>query len=105
MKSVLSHIPISWRQYYTLDFKSIIKSLESKSIHLYNFDNNLDFFFPSKAIADQQEGDEVKYCVILNADGVYIATYAALLLNLKLVQCGYYTSEEKSLPISEVRSI
>ena len=42
------------------------------------------------------------HAVILNGDGVYIATYSALLLNLKLVRCAYYSSEEKSLPISEV---
>ena len=39
---------------------------------------------------------------ILNADGIYSATYYGLLLNLKLLRCGYYDSEEKSLPISEV---
>ena len=39
---------------------------------------------------------------ILNADGIYMATYFGLLLNLKLLRCGYYDSEEKSLPISEV---
>ncbi len=39
---------------------------------------------------------------ILNADGVYLATYSALLLNLKLIQSDYYSSEEKSLPMAEV---
>ncbi len=39
---------------------------------------------------------------ILNADGIYLATYYGLLLNLKLSRCGYYDSEEKSVPISEV---
>ena len=39
---------------------------------------------------------------ILNADGVYLATYSALLLNLKLMYMGYYASQEKSLPLSEV---
>ena len=38
----------------------------------------------------------------LNGDGVYLATMYTLLLNLKLICAGYYTSEEKSLPISEV---
>ena len=38
----------------------------------------------------------------LNADGVYFATYYSLVLNLKLVTCGYYHSEEKSLPITQV---
>lgn len=27
---------------------------------------------------------------IMNADGVYLATYSALLLNYKLIQCGHY---------------
>ena len=31
-----------------------------------------------------------------------MATYSAVLLNLKLINVGYYQSEEKSLPISEV---
>lgn len=39
---------------------------------------------------------------ILNADGVYLATYSALLLNLKLLRNGYYLSEEKSLCMAEV---
>ena len=41
---------------------------------------------------------------ILNADGVYLATYSALLLNLKLLRNGYYQSEEKSLCMAEVTS-
>jgi len=40
--------------------------------------------------------------VPLNADGVYLATYSALSLNLKLHLQGYYNSEEKSVPITEV---
>lgn len=39
---------------------------------------------------------------ILNADGVYLATYSALSLNLKLIHLDYYDSEEKSLPMAEV---
>ena len=42
---------------------------------------------------------------ILNADGVYLATYSVLLLNLKLIKAGYYSSEEKSLPMAEVSRI
>ncbi|XP_070569100.1 brefeldin A-inhibited guanine nucleotide-exchange protein 3-like isoform X2 [Ptychodera flava] len=37
---------------------------------------------------------------ILNADGIYVATYAALLLNLKLVKTGHY-NQATTIPISE----
>lgn len=39
---------------------------------------------------------------IMNADGIYLATYAALLLNLKLIQISYYHEEGRQIPISEV---
>ena len=51
--------------------------------------------------SDQDKGNDA---VILNADGVYVVTYSALLLNLKLIRNGYYESEDKSLPIAEVCS-
>ena len=50
---------------------------------------------------DQDKGNDA---VILNADGVYVVTYSALRLNLKLIRNGYYESEDKSLPIAEVCS-
>ncbi|XP_039275830.1 brefeldin A-inhibited guanine nucleotide-exchange protein 3 [Nilaparvata lugens] len=38
---------------------------------------------------------------IINADGIYLATYSALLLNLKLIQHGYYQHEMKNVPLNE----
>ncbi|XP_067003777.2 brefeldin A-inhibited guanine nucleotide-exchange protein 3 [Anabrus simplex] len=38
---------------------------------------------------------------VINADGIYLATYAALLLNLKLVKQGYYTDDTKPVPMTE----
>ncbi len=49
-----------------------------------------------------KEGEDGGGGVVLNADGVYLTTYSTLLFNLKLVRCGYYHSEEKSLPITKV---
>ena len=54
------------------------------------------------AQTEQQSGEGCEATAILNADGVYLATYSALLLNLKLMYRGYYASQEKSLPMSEV---
>lgn len=39
---------------------------------------------------------------IMNADGIYLATYAALLLNLKLIRINYYHDEDRQIPVSEV---
>ncbi|KAJ9574458.1 hypothetical protein L9F63_008384, partial [Diploptera punctata] len=39
---------------------------------------------------------------IINADGIYLATYAALLLNLKLMKQGYYQEQHmKPVPMTE----
>lgn len=40
---------------------------------------------------------------IINADGIYLATYSALLLNLKLIKQGYYQEQHtKPVPMTEV---
>jgi brefeldin A-inhibited guanine nucleotide-exchange protein 3 len=40
---------------------------------------------------------------IINADGIYLATYSALLLNLKLIKQGYYLEQHvKPVPMTEV---
>ena len=43
--------------------------------------------------------------LFINADGIYLATYSALLLNLKLLYLDYYNSEQKDIkrivPMSE----
>ncbi|XP_024942475.1 brefeldin A-inhibited guanine nucleotide-exchange protein 3 isoform X2 [Cephus cinctus] len=53
----------------------------------------------------QDQGDtSVDTCAlitIMNADGIYLATYAALLLNLKLIKMNYYKEEGRLIPISE----
>lgn len=49
--------------------------------------------------------DSCALITIMNADGIYLATYAALLLNLKLIQINYYHEEGRQIPISEVRLI
>lgn len=41
--------------------------------------------------------------VIMNADGVYLATYSALLFNLKLMKRGCYHDDTKAIPMLEVR--
>lgn len=38
---------------------------------------------------------------IVNADGIYLATYSALLLNLKLINQGYYTDDSNDIPMTE----
>ncbi|XP_046466470.1 brefeldin A-inhibited guanine nucleotide-exchange protein 3 isoform X1 [Neodiprion pinetum] len=53
----------------------------------------------------QAQGDtSVDTCAlitIMNADGIYLATYAALLLNLKLIKINYYNDDTRQVPISE----
>lgn len=45
--------------------------------------------------------DSCALITIMNADGIYLATYAALLLNLKLIKMNYYIFEGRQVPISE----
>ncbi|KAL0123050.1 hypothetical protein PUN28_007584 [Cardiocondyla obscurior] len=49
--------------------------------------------------------DSCALITIMNADGIYLATYAALLLNLKLIQINYYHEEGRQVPISEERFV
>lgn len=49
--------------------------------------------------------DSCALITIMNADGIYLATYAALLLNLKLIRINYYHDEARQVPVSEVRLI
>lgn len=39
---------------------------------------------------------------IINADGIYLATYSSLLLNLKLIKMGFYQQDIKPVPLTEV---
>ncbi|KAL6418361.1 hypothetical protein ACFW04_012187 [Cataglyphis niger] len=45
--------------------------------------------------------DSCALITIMNADGIYLATYAALLLNLKLIRINYYHDEARQVPVSE----
>ncbi|XP_076240885.1 brefeldin A-inhibited guanine nucleotide-exchange protein 3 isoform X2 [Calliopsis andreniformis] len=45
--------------------------------------------------------DSCALITIMNADGIYLATYAALLLNLKLIRINYYHEESRQIPVSE----
>ena len=67
------------------------------SCSIFEVDEKLCQF--SSDICAKQSDNEV---TILNADGVYVATYSALLLSLKLLRSGYFESEERSLPMAEV---
>ena len=40
--------------------------------------------------------------VVLNADAVYVTTYSVLHLTMVLHHSAYFSSSEKSLPMSEV---
>lgn len=58
------------------------------------FKYNLSCYF------SEQYAENVQ-TTIMNADGIYLATYAALLLNLKLIRQGYYGNETKNIPLNE----
>ncbi|CAH1227063.1 ARFGEF3 [Branchiostoma lanceolatum] len=42
---------------------------------------------------------------VLNADGVYVSTFSALLLNLKLVRMGHYNGQDCRLPMTQKQFI
>ncbi|XP_074653085.1 brefeldin A-inhibited guanine nucleotide-exchange protein 3-like [Tubulanus polymorphus] len=57
--------------------------------------------FCTGLLSEQQRNTEAREMVpLLNADGVYIATYQTLLLNLKLIKCGYYAGHVVS-PVTQ----
>ncbi|XP_026279245.2 brefeldin A-inhibited guanine nucleotide-exchange protein 3 [Frankliniella occidentalis] len=62
--------------------------------------------FASKYCQGVFAGHNISDCpaapvTIINADGIYLATYSALLLNLKLIHQGYYADNNKVLPMNE----
>ena len=76
---------------------------------MFNHCEALCVFYCSLAIKSNEfvaalmtEPRPVSASIPLNADGVYLATFSALSLNFKLHLQGYYNSEEKSVPITEV---
>ncbi|XP_043279234.1 brefeldin A-inhibited guanine nucleotide-exchange protein 3 isoform X2 [Venturia canescens] len=60
-------------------------------------------FLSQQKLQDEGETnvDSCALITIMNADGIYLATYAALLLNLKLIRMNYYSDESRQVPISE----
>ncbi|XP_064629621.1 brefeldin A-inhibited guanine nucleotide-exchange protein 3-like isoform X3 [Lineus longissimus] len=58
----------------------------------------------SNAKADES-GNNNACKVILNADGVYMATYSTLLLNLKLLKSGYYSNKDQKVLVTEVEFV
>ncbi|XP_012270259.1 brefeldin A-inhibited guanine nucleotide-exchange protein 3 [Orussus abietinus] len=72
---------------------------------LQNFASNYcdGMFTEQQAMKEANSGvnSDSALVTIMNADGIYLATYAALLLNLKLIKRGYYTDESHQVPISE----
>lgn len=48
-----------------------------------------------------------EFTTIMNADGIYLATYSALLLDLKLIQSGHYDESNKgaTVPITEAQFV
>ncbi|KAI0235880.1 Brefeldin A-inhibited guanine nucleotide-exchange protein 3 [Lamellibrachia satsuma] len=68
-------------------------------------DHMMQKFSSDVCAALMTESQPASASVPLNADGVYLATYSALSLNLKLHLQGYYNSEEKSVPMTEMQFI
>lgn len=56
-------------------------------------------------VEKDNEEDTYQLVTIMNADGIYLATYAALLLNLKLIRVGYYEDQSRQVPINEVKTL
>lgn len=52
--------------------------------------------FASKC-CQHNSAQNYEIATIMNADGVYLATYSALLLDLKLVQAGHYEEQNKDV--------
>lgn len=63
------------------------------------------FSMQQKMQNQNDSSDSYTLMTIMNADGIYLATYAALLLNLKLIRLNYYEDEMKKVPISEVQIV
>ncbi|XP_040062115.1 brefeldin A-inhibited guanine nucleotide-exchange protein 3 [Ixodes scapularis] len=49
--------------------------------------------------------DGPHHITIVNADGIYLATYSALLLDLKLIHSGYYQGLSTDVPLTEEKFI
>ncbi|XP_014227579.1 brefeldin A-inhibited guanine nucleotide-exchange protein 3 [Trichogramma pretiosum] len=51
--------------------------------------------------SSSNDDDDCALITIMNADGIYLATYAALLLNLKLIRQNYYEDDSSKLLVTE----
>ncbi|XP_014677838.1 PREDICTED: brefeldin A-inhibited guanine nucleotide-exchange protein 3-like [Priapulus caudatus] len=48
-----------------------------------------------------RDANSLSHIAIVNADGVYLACYSALLFNLKLIHCGWYRDSSSNIPVSQ----
>lgn len=78
--------------------KSCFENLPLETIYC------LGVFAAQQRLQDQKgsHADNCALITIMNADGIYLATYAALLLNLKLIRMNYYEDESRQVPMNEV---
>ncbi|CAH0563479.1 unnamed protein product [Brassicogethes aeneus] len=62
--------------------------------------------FASKC-CQHNSAQNYEFPTIMNADGIYLATYSALLLDLKLIQTGHYdeTNKGATVPITEAQFV
>ncbi|KAG8200080.1 hypothetical protein JTE90_001936 [Oedothorax gibbosus] len=59
-----------------------------------------------QSIKENAEKEDItSHITILNADGIYLALYSALLLNLKLIRCSYYKDLAVDIPLTEQQFI
>ncbi|GIY54583.1 brefeldin A-inhibited guanine nucleotide-exchange protein 3 [Caerostris extrusa] len=63
-----------------------------------------DLWQSQQSIKDT-ESKLTSHITILNADGIYLALYSALLLNLKLIRNNYYKNLSGDIPLSEQQFI
>ena len=80
----------------------ILKGVKGRfCIGIFNF---LGLFSQQQISSDYSSSTHnLMLITIINADGIYLATYAALLLNLKLIKQGYYQEQHmKPVPMTEV---
>ncbi|XP_020284178.1 brefeldin A-inhibited guanine nucleotide-exchange protein 3 [Pseudomyrmex gracilis] len=55
-------------------------------------------FAAQQKLQEEADADSCALITIMNADGIYLATYAALILNLKLIRTNYYHEESRPVP-------
>ncbi|XP_054716947.1 brefeldin A-inhibited guanine nucleotide-exchange protein 3-like [Uloborus diversus] len=58
-----------------------------------------------QTMKEATDSDVMSHITILNADGIYLALYSALLLNLKLIRKNYYRDPSCDIPLTEEQFI